>query len=161
MHLAFYGSLSPAHGPSQVLRRDDDKSQLVVPIVISVATFSVFIPLFYFMYKSWRWEQGNILKNKLAAAPEEGNTRFQKAELSGDSSVMIHEMDHEQETQELPEKKEGLSHELPGSTALPQELPAALHEMPAGECDEKGRQGNNAEQDISIKVGKRERERVR
>ncbi|KAI0437644.1 hypothetical protein F4803DRAFT_570603 [Xylaria telfairii] len=139
MHLAFYDSLPPARGLSQVLRRypDDGDSQLVVPIVIAVATFSVFIPLFYFMYKSWRWEQGNMLKNKPAAAPEEGNTSFQKAELSGDSSVIIHEMDNTQETQELPEKKEGLSHELPASTALPQELPAALHEMPAGECDEK------------------------
>ncbi|KAI0456329.1 hypothetical protein F5B21DRAFT_158567 [Xylaria acuta] len=150
MHLAFHDSLSSDAG--QVARRGPvmkqpkgDNSEMVIPIIIGVIFVSVFIPLFYFMYRAWRWEKANILKNQPTKAKEEGKGNFEKAELSSDSSVIIHEMENVQETQELSERKEGLSHELPGSTALPQELPAALHEMPAEGCDEKSDKARQSE----------------
>ncbi|RYC59183.1 hypothetical protein CHU98_g7035 [Xylaria longipes] len=133
MHLAFHGSHSS--GPSPVLRRvpaeKGDNLAMVLPIIFGVIVFSAFVPLFYFMHRSWRWEKANIMKNKPAEAKEEESGKFEKAELSSDPSVTIHEMGNVQDAQELPERKEGLSHELLGSMALPQELPAALHEMPA------------------------------
>ncbi|KAI0468532.1 hypothetical protein F4859DRAFT_524444 [Xylaria cf. heliscus] len=118
-------------------RPKGDNSETLLPIIIGIIFISVFIPLFYLMFRSWRWEKANILKKQGAEAKEEGNGIFEKAELSSDPSVVIHEMHNVQETQELPERQEGLSHELPGSTALPQELPAALHEMPDKDYNKK------------------------
>lgn len=58
---------------------------------------------------------------------------FGKAELPAESSSTIHEMNNTQDTRELSETKDGPAHELPGEISFPQELPAAIHEMPA--CD--------------------------
>ncbi|KAI0869627.1 hypothetical protein GGS24DRAFT_478241, partial [Hypoxylon argillaceum] len=131
---------SPSCEKSQLIRvlqhvkRDDDsdsgESILVVPIVFGLVLVLVFIPLFLFMYRAWRYEKANKLGKQCSVAKEEGDGRFDKAELSCGSSAVIHEMESSQTTQEMPETKEGLSHELPGATVLPQELPADLHEMP-------------------------------
>lgn len=73
----------------------------------------------------------NGLKSQNINVKGEINEGFKKAELSGEASVIAHEMDSPQEAQEMPEMKNGLPHELPGTFSQPQELPAAIHEMPA------------------------------
>ncbi|KAI1423180.1 hypothetical protein F5Y12DRAFT_758501 [Xylaria sp. FL1777] len=124
---------------SHIKRNTDDQSGSVLPtIVVPVIFASVFIPLFVAMYRSWKWEKANILKNQQTQDKDKGNDgRSDKAELSSGASVIISEMDSQQETQELSERKDGLPHEMLGATALPQELPGDLHEMPAGDCKNK------------------------
>ncbi|KAI0976893.1 hypothetical protein F4678DRAFT_414969 [Xylaria arbuscula] len=126
---------------------NDSSAAVLGTIIIPIIFGSVFIPLFIVMYRSWKWERANLLKNQQAQASEEGNGGIvQKAELSGDSSVVISEMDSQREDQELPDGKGGLSHEILGAIAMPQELPGDLHEMPANECKTKSEE---AKQDIN------------
>ncbi|KAI0427062.1 hypothetical protein F5Y09DRAFT_317249 [Xylaria sp. FL1042] len=143
MYLAFHGWLSHERSqdllPVSHIKRDTDDAALLT-IIIPIVFGSVFIPLFIMMYRSWKWERENILKTQQALAREEGNGgSLDKAELPSDSSVIRTEMDSQRETLELPERKEGLCHEMPGSTAAPQELPGDLHEMPAEDCKNKTR----------------------
>ncbi|KAI1271253.1 hypothetical protein F5Y07DRAFT_383401 [Xylaria sp. FL0933] len=135
MRIAFHESLPNQQSEDLLsvshIKRGTDNAALVT-IVFPIVFGFVFIPLFIMMYRSWKWERANILKNQQTHAKEEGNGGlFDKAELSSDSSVIRTEMDSQQETLELPEVKEGLPHELPGSTAPPQELAGDIHEMPA------------------------------
>ncbi|KAI1735871.1 hypothetical protein F4680DRAFT_434125 [Xylaria scruposa] len=135
MHIAFHGSSSDGSG--QVLQREstddglsnDDGPQILIPILIAVLIISVSLCVLVFHFIS----QSRQRKK----AKEEINRRFESAEHYGNASFMINEMENIQQTQELPQKKDGLSHELPGSTSMPQELPAAPHEMPAEACDKK------------------------
>ncbi|KAI0799041.1 hypothetical protein GGR55DRAFT_671072 [Xylaria sp. FL0064] len=134
MHIAFHGSLSN-HRSQDLLSvshiKRDTNDAVLATVIIPIVFGSVFIPLFIMMYRSWKWERANILKNQQTQAKEEGNGGlFNKTELASDSSVTRTEMDSQQETLELPETKEGLPHELPGSTAPPQELAGDVHEMP-------------------------------
>lgn len=137
MHIAFGGSLSCKQSQdvlisSHLKRYVDDASGIILPtILVPILFVSVFIPLLFMMYRSWKWEKANSLKTQQTEAKEEGNSRFDKAELSSGSSVIISEMDNPQEIQELPIRKDGLSHEMLGGTVLAQELPADIYEMPA------------------------------
>ncbi|KAI1288183.1 hypothetical protein F5Y03DRAFT_380089 [Xylaria venustula] len=157
MHIPFYNSISHKQIqdvlPSQVKRdtdggSNDDSAALLSTIIIPIAFGSIFIPLFIMMYKSWKWEKANLVKNQQAQAREDGNGGIvQKAELSSDSSVIISEMDSQRGDQELPDRKEGLSHEILGAIALPLELAGDLHEMPANECktkSEEAKQNRNS-----------------
>jgi hypothetical protein len=110
---------------------DPGDGTVVFPVVFGVVLVFVFVPLFFFMYRAWRFERAKGLGKQHAVATKEGDGRFDKAELSCGSSVVLREMDSPHLAQEMPETKEGLSHELPGALVLPQELPAELHEMPA------------------------------
>ncbi|KAF2968051.1 hypothetical protein GQX73_g5532 [Xylaria multiplex] len=115
-----------------VKRYTDEAPGGFLPIIIIPIVFvSVFVPLLVLIFRSWKLEKANALKKQQSEAKEERNENFGKAELPNDSSVIINEMDASLDALELPENKEGLSHELPGSVTLAQELPAAIHEMPA------------------------------
>ncbi|GAW11784.1 hypothetical protein ANO14919_011360 [Xylariales sp. No.14919] len=116
---------------------DDVVGTLLPTIIIPVVFLSVFVALFFPIHRAWKLERAEKLKNQEAEAKEEGDQAFGKAELSSGSSVIINEIDTPPKLQELPESKEGLSHELPGSIILPQELPAAVHEMSAEDYDSK------------------------
>ncbi|KAI0513000.1 hypothetical protein F5B22DRAFT_657437 [Xylaria bambusicola] len=137
MHMTWNGSwLSrPNEGmlvTSRVKRWASDDDGIVLPtIIIPVVIVFVFVPLSIVMYRSWKWERANGINSKRTQAIEEGVGGFEKAELSSGSSVVINEMDNSSEAQELPDRKDGLPHEVLGATALPQELPAELLEMPA------------------------------
>lgn len=108
-------------------------SGIIMIALVGGVLVTVFIPLFVFMYQSWKWEKTARMKAQQVLSPEEGGQTLGKAELPAGASATIHEMDNAQDARELSETKDGLPHELPGATSFPQELPAALHEMPA--CD--------------------------
>lgn len=143
MHIGCYRSLSCksnqfSHRLPPVKRSLDEN--LVLPITLALIFLFVFAPLFYFMFRLWLWERVNGLKPKQLNSKEDINVGFQKAELSSEVSVIAHEMDSPREAQEMPEIKNGLSHELPGTFSPPQELPAAIHEMPAESYDAKSKE---------------------
>ncbi|KAI1114906.1 hypothetical protein F5Y14DRAFT_412404 [Nemania sp. NC0429] len=145
MHIGPYRSLSYesnhfTHRFPPIKRSLD--GEFVLPIILAPVVLFVFAPLFYFMYRSWRWERVNGLKPKQINAKEEIDKGFEKAELSSEGSVIVHEMHSPQEAQEMPEMKNGLSHELPGTSSPPQELPAAIHEMSAEGYDKKSNEKN-------------------
>ncbi|KAK5636937.1 hypothetical protein RRF57_012649 [Xylaria bambusicola] len=81
------------------------------------------------MLVTTRAKRTNGINSKRTEAKEERIGGFEKAELS---KQLINEMDSRSEAQELPDGEDGLPHEVFGATALPQELPADLLEMPAG-----------------------------
>ncbi|KAJ8126266.1 hypothetical protein O1611_g7371 [Lasiodiplodia mahajangana] len=134
-----YGSLlcrqTPLMWAHPPIKRDDDASSgntvLVVPIIVAIIFLTVFIPLFIIMYRVWRVERADKLRKQSVMVKEDGSRGFDKAELPGESLVTLHEMDSAHAAQEMPETKDGLCHEMLGATIQPQELPAALHEMPA------------------------------
>ncbi|KAI1184191.1 hypothetical protein F5B17DRAFT_94216 [Nemania serpens] len=147
MHIGCYRSIlcesnqfSPRSSP--IIKRSLDED-LVLPLILAPTILFVFAPLFYFMYRSWRWERMNGLKPGQAGVKKEINGGFEKTELSGEvPGIIVHEMDSPQDAQEMPDIKNELSHELPGTFSPPQELPAALHEMPAESYDKRKRESN-------------------
>lgn len=126
------------HSVSSYAKRDADANGgITLPIVFSMVTAAVFAVFFFTLYKSRRSERADALKKRQDEAREEGagDGLYRKAELSGGSSVVIHEMDSQRQDQELPDRKEGMPHELP-EVIVPQELPAALNEMPVEESSD-------------------------
>ncbi|KAI0539576.1 hypothetical protein GGR58DRAFT_227249 [Xylaria digitata] len=146
MYIALDGSLlcrrsQGAFAFQHARRYKDEAPDGFLPIIIIPIVFaSVFIPLLVLIFRSWKLEKANAVKKQQSEAKEEGSEMFGKAELSNDSSVIVNEMDASLEALELPESKEGLSHELPGSVTFAQELPAAIHEMPAEDLDSRDKE---------------------
>ncbi|KAI0191041.1 hypothetical protein EV127DRAFT_407841 [Xylaria flabelliformis] len=137
MHLAIHGSFSGGSG--QVLQREstdrlseNDNPQILIPILITllIISISVCFLVVHLISRSWQRKKAHVPKTEGARAKEEMNGRSRNSELSSGASVIINEMENIQRTQELPEMKDGLSHELPGSTYMPQELPVTLHKIP-------------------------------
>ncbi|KAI0107800.1 hypothetical protein GGR51DRAFT_559134 [Nemania sp. FL0031] len=121
--------------PLPPIKRDNETDSpnavLVIPIIFAVIFLTVFVPLFIIIYRVWRAERADKLQKQGSTVKQNQDGRFDKAELPGESLVTLHEMDGAHTAQEMPETKEGLSHEMLGAAIQPQELPAPLHEMPA------------------------------
>ncbi|KAI8632131.1 hypothetical protein F5Y19DRAFT_473018 [Xylariaceae sp. FL1651] len=108
---------------------------IVVAVIIFFLTFLALFSVVCSMLRSRRQRRKPRDPKQQQKNKDEGATeRFEKRELSGESVLVVHEMDS-QAIKELPDRKEGLPHELPEANILPQELPAALviHEMPTGD----------------------------
>ncbi|GAW25454.1 hypothetical protein SAMD00023353_0700530 [Rosellinia necatrix] len=112
----------------------------VIAIIIGIIFVSVFFPLYWMMHRTWRQEREDALKKREANSQEGVSLKFGKPELPSDPQTMRQEMDSQRVAQELSETKDALPHELLGEIAMPQELPAALHEMPAGDDDMGGKE---------------------
>ncbi|KAI0861190.1 hypothetical protein F4860DRAFT_181020 [Xylaria cubensis] len=166
MHLATHGSFSGGSG--QVLQREstdrlseNDNPQILIPILITllIISISVCFLVVHLISRSWQRKKANVPKTEGAKAIEETNGRSRNAEISSGALVIISEMENIQRTQELPETKDGLSHELPGSTYMPQELPAALHKM-SDEGYDKRNETISQNGSVSIKNGGKDGERI-
>ncbi|KAI1178988.1 hypothetical protein F4777DRAFT_535212 [Nemania sp. FL0916] len=145
MHIA--PMISGSAKQNRLAQRDTDPGIVLSALLVPIFVF-VFGPLFFFMYRSWRWEkQKQLGLIQGAIAVEQGRrTIFEKAELPNGPSHMIHEIEHSQETHEVPAREGGLPHELFVHNMEIHELPAAIHEMPTepniirakgGKCDKK------------------------
>jgi len=117
-----------AEASSYFARSSQLGAELALPVVVGAVIFFPIVLLLVLMFRQAAAEGWVFFKR----AKEDNTEEVQidglrsKPELSADSSAVRQEMDGQQEPQELPERKEGLPHELPSAHNVPQELSAEI-----------------------------------
>jgi hypothetical protein len=110
------------------LERPSFDLAIVLSIIFATAFAAFFAVVASTLYQRWQTRQQD-LKGQLRDDNAEAVGIVKKPELSGNSAVMVHEMDGQREPQELSERIEGLPHEM-SDDSLHQELPGSKEGLP-------------------------------
>ncbi|KAI1818299.1 hypothetical protein GGS20DRAFT_581717 [Poronia punctata] len=129
-HPPSYHQLGPVRSSIHShFKRTEDVQVVAFAATLGGVVFIVLSVFLLMMYRQMRWErvQSLIKKSKEDTTEKKPDTEPKpKPELACDSSVARYEMDGREEPRELPEKKEGRPHEVPGVEIVPIELPGDM-----------------------------------